>query len=472
MSLLARRYTSFSRAGLTGLVTAALLALSTACGGPMDESAPMDDSAPSLATASAAVETSGALTITTSISVVDTSLERGQTLSASVTYKNNGTTAVTAKNIVLTSRAPGGTHAGGPFYDLTPRITNRTLQPGESVTLTATRVIASADPLGTWEAYPTWEDASSVWRDGSGLAFTVGTGGGTGTSGPWLSGASGTGVASGAFGTWRGTPVTLAATWADNNSASVSLGQLSSGGEFATWQQSLDIAVGAISDTESWGSAATGAYDARWRQSLTALKTKWGTRPGTVYIRFAHEMNGDWYPWKVNSSNATAFIAAWKRYRALQKELFPAAKLVFSVNRESVNSGIDWRKTFPGAAYVDVMSVDYYNQYPYVATVADWNNAIQQTDGYGAPKGLAKHLEFAKSVGLPLAISEWSGNADNGDSPVFIEQMFNFFKTNGGTGAGKVLYESLFNVDRDNGRWILNPNTRMPNSAAKYQQLF
>ncbi|ATB39330.1 hypothetical protein CYFUS_004774 [Cystobacter fuscus] len=196
------------------------------------------------------------------------------------------------------------------------------------------------------------------------------------------------------------------------------------------------------------------------------------SRTGTVYIRFAHEMNGNWYPWKVTSSDATSFITAWKRYRALQKEIFPAAKLVFNVNRESVSSGIDWRKTFPGAAYVDVMGVDYYNQYPYVATVTDWNNAIQQTDGYGAPKGLARHLEFARSVGLPLSISEWSGNADNGDSPLFIEQMHNFFKVNGGTGAGKVLYEVLFNVDRDNRRWILNPNTRMPNSAARYVQLF
>jgi hypothetical protein len=455
---------SFSRTRLTGLVTAALLALSTACGGPVDE--------PSLQTVTAAVETSGALTITQSVSVANTSLERGQTLSASVTYKNNGTSAVATKNIVLTSRAPGGTHAGGPFYDLTPRITGRTLQPGESVTLTATRAIAAADPLGTWEVYPTWEDTSSVWRDGSGLAFTVGTGGGGGTPGAWLSGASGVGVATGAFGTWRGTSVPLAATWADNNSASVSLGQLDPGAEFGSWQGSIDIAVGAISSSESWASAATGAYDSRWRQSLTALKSKWGSRPGTVYIRFAHEMNGNWYDWKVTSGNATSFIAAWKRYRALQKEIFPAAKLVFSVNRESVSSGIDWRQTFPGAAYVDVMGVDYYNQYPYVATVAEWNSAIQQTDGYGAPKGLARHLDFARSVGLPLAISEWSGNADNGDSPVFIEQMYNFFKANGGTGGGKVLYEALFNVDRDNRRWILNPNTRMPNSAAKYQQLF
>ena len=112
------------------------------------------------------------------------------------------------------------------------------------------------------------------------------------------------------------------------------------------------------------------------------------------------------------------------------------------------------------------------NQYPYVADLATWNSSILQYDGYGAPKGLQRHLEFARSVGLPLSISEWSGNADNGDSVVFIEQMHNFFKVNGGTGSGKLLYEILFNVDRDNRRWMLYPYTRMPNSAARYQQLF
>ncbi|NMO14776.1 hypothetical protein HPC49_26030 [Pyxidicoccus fallax] len=465
----------FSRGHLTRLIAAAMLAFTAACGAPLDSDAQTQgNSVVAMDSASSALEVSGALTITQAVTATDTSLERGQTLSATVTYKNNGTTAVATKNIVLTARAPGGTHAGGPFHDLTPRIIGRTLQPGESVTLTATRVIASTDPLGTWELYPTWEDTASVWRDGTGIAFTVGTGGGSdpGTSGPWLSGAAGVGVASGSFATWRGSAVKIAATWSDNNDAQVGLWQLDPGGEYGSWQTNLDIAVGAIGPGETWGAAAAGAYDNRWRQSLTNLKNKWGSRPGTVYIRFAHEMNGNWYPWKVTAADASNFIAAWKRYRSLQKQIFPASKLVFNVNRESVGSGIDWRKTFPGAAYVDVMGVDYYNQYPYVSDVAGWNAAIQQTDGYGAPKGLAKHLEFARGVGLPLSISEWSGNADNGDSVVFIEQMHNFFKVNGGTGAGKVLYECLFNVDRDNRRWILNPNTRMPNSAARYQQLF
>jgi F5/8 type C domain-containing protein/glycosyl hydrolase family 26 len=317
----------------------------------------------------------------------------------------------------------------------------------------------SATARGTAYSYSLWEMA--VLGSEAGIP-----------SGTWLSGASGTGVANGDYGTWRGTPVAIAATWADTEAASVGLWQLDPGAEYGAWSRSIDIAVGAFDAGGSWAYAASGTYDARWRQSLTNLKARWGTRSGTVYIRFAHEMNGDWYPWSVNSGNYTQFISGWKRYRALQKEIFPAAKLVFSVNRNSVNTGMDWRSAFPGSAYVDVLGVDYYNQSPYAGTTAEFDSSILMTDGYGAPIGLKRHQEFAASVGLPFAVSEWSGNADLGDSPAYIQGMFDFFRTNGGTGAGNLLYEIQFNVDQDNARWMLYPTTRMPLSAAKYQQLF
>jgi hypothetical protein len=97
---------------------------------------------------------------------------------------------------------------------------------------------------------------------------------------------------------------------------------------------------------------------------------------------------------------------------------------------------------------------------------------LDDTDGTGAPKGLQAHLDFARSVGLPLAIPEWSGNADNGDSPAFIAGMHQFLASNAGTGAGQLLYEINFSVDTDGGRWLLFGDTRMPESAAEYRALF
>jgi hypothetical protein len=291
-------------------------------------------------------------------------------------------------------------------------------------------------------------------------------------SGTWLSGAAGTGVASGEFADWRGTPVQIAGTWADNNEGQVELWQLHQGGEFGSWDKAIDIAIGAIDDGETWEQAAQGAYDARWRESLTNLRDAWATRPGTVYIRFAHEMNGNWYPWSVDAGNHRDFITAWQRFRALQQDIFPASQLVFCVNRESVGNGIDWRKTFPGAEYVDVLGVDYYNHYPYVASQGDWDSSINETDGDGAPKGMKAHLDFARSVGLPLSVPEWSGKASQGDSPAFIKAMNQFFRTHAGGGAGQLLYEVQFNVDMHDNDYRLYGGTRMPASAEAYRSAF
>jgi len=290
----------------------------------------------------------------------------------------------------------------------------------------------------------------------------------------WESGASGKQAEDGSYAAWRGRRLDIIGTWADNPQASISMWMLQPGaGLSATaWHGDIDLAVGAIGTGESWASAASGAYDARWATSLTNLRTAWGSRPGTVYLRFAHEMNGNWYPWSVNPSNVSHFLASWSRYRALQKKIMPNAKLVFSVNRESSGMGMDWRRAFPGRDQVDLMSVDYYNQYPFVRTAQEWTQSITQTDGYGAPKGLRAHLAFAKSVGLPLAISEWSNNADQGDSAAFMEGLHSFFVTNSGTGPGKLLYEVQFNVDQDATRWALFPATRAPQAAAAYRRLW
>jgi hypothetical protein len=292
-------------------------------------------------------------------------------------------------------------------------------------------------------------------------------------TGTWLSGASGPGVVDGSFAEWRGRPVDIAATWADTVDTMTELYQLQPGGEFGDWQGPLDLAVGAIGWDESWAQAAEGAYDDRWRATLEEARTVWAGRTGTLYIRFAHESNGNWYPWAVDASEKDDFVAAWIRFRALQQEVFPESQLVFNLNRESVDSGFDWRESFPGAEYVDVLSVDYYNQYPYVDTPVEWERSLSLTDEWGAPKGLEGYRQFAEEQGLPLAVSEWSGMADQGDSPLFIQEMHDFFAEHGGTGPGDLLYEILFDIDAeeyDGNFTLFGGDTRMPESAAAYRE--
>src|SRR5450755_1348727 len=79
----------------------------------------------------------------------------------------------------------------------------------------------------------------------------------------WLSGASGDRAADGRFGLWRHTPVDIGGTWDNGDDAQVLLSSICPGGDWQRWTKPLDIAIGAIDQTqgESWAAAARGAYD-------------------------------------------------------------------------------------------------------------------------------------------------------------------------------------------------------------------
>lgn len=95
-----------------------------------------------------------------------------------------------------------------------------------------------------------------------------------------------------------------------------------------------------------------------------------------VVFRFAHEMNGDWYPYSGvfqggggdkdkdgNPDGPQRYVEAWRHAH----DLFSAAGAgnlvwVFCPNAESF-PGADWNRPFqyyPGAGYVDLISVDSY----------------------------------------------------------------------------------------------------------------
>ena len=62
---------------------------------------------------------------------------------------------------------------------------------------------------------------------------------------------------------------------------------------------------------------------------------------GTVYLRYAHEMNGYWYPW---SADPRAYVSAWRR----MVRIFAAAgarnvRFVWSSNPNLYESERDWR---------------------------------------------------------------------------------------------------------------------------------
>lgn len=97
----------------------------------------------------------------------------GATLAASVTYANRSAAPITVREIRIAARAPGATHGGGPYTDLTPTMSNVTIAAGGYATLEASRSFTAADKVGEWEAYATHQDAAGAWHDAPSEYFAV-----------------------------------------------------------------------------------------------------------------------------------------------------------------------------------------------------------------------------------------------------------------------------------------------------------
>ena len=241
----------------------------------------------------------------------------------------------------------------------------------------------------------------------------------------------------------------------------------------------MDWACGAIwsADGDTWAGAASGAMDAKWTNVLTNIKNRWTAKSrGTCYIRFAHEMNGNWFDWSVGSGDIGNFKAAWIRFRNLQQSIFPAARLVFGTNGNTSGQSYDWRTLWPGDQYVDVYATDWYAGH-YKISVVNGNNPY---DGFGGPQGLYAHRQFADDHGKPFGISEWGVDHlyGTGDDPNYIQYVHDFGAAYGGTGAGNLLYEAYFNLSQgySNDFQLFYPgqgdSSTNPDAALRYRQIF
>jgi beta-mannanase len=94
------------------------------------------------------------------------------------------------------------------------------------------------------------------------------------------------------------------------------------------------------------------AYIRGFARSLASYR-----RP--VFLRFAHEMNGDWYQW---SGQPKEYVAAWRHVYALfNAEGATNVKWVWSpnVNWDDLHPFASY---YPGDAYVDWLALDGYNR--------------------------------------------------------------------------------------------------------------
>ncbi len=183
-------------------------------------------------------------------------------------------------------------------------------------------------------------------------------------------------------------------------------------------------------DTKALFAGQYDAYLASFAQALKAFG-------GPVFLRFAHEMNGDWYPWSGKKLGAERYITVWRYTKDfLDKQGATNVRWIFAVNWEDVPSkGNHFTLYYPGRAYVDFVGVDGYN----------WGNLKSGMSWMSFREIFTERCAQAQRLfGKPVLITEYGSTSHGGDKANWIhDAMTEMKRMTGLTGF------ILFNVDKE-----------------------
>ena len=121
----------------------------------------------------------------------------------------------------------------------------------------------------------------------------------------------------------------------------------------------------------SWNGVAYAAINNGSQDSVIRARALGLRRFGKpVFLRWAWEMNGNWFAWDGvhNGSRPANYVRAWRRVVTIFRSVGATnVAFVWSPNFESqpglsnLRSWNNWRRYYPGNAYVDWVGIDGYN---------------------------------------------------------------------------------------------------------------
>ena len=141
---------------------------------------------------------------------------------------------------------------------------------------------------------------------------------------------------------------------------------------------------------------------------------------GEIWVRWGHEMNGNWYPWSTgnNGSDAQIWVKAYQHiHDRFRRAGASNVRWIWCFNAESVPA-VNWNdptKTYPGDDYVDAVAIDGYN---FGTTTA---HSRWQSFGeiFAGPVALANR----KWPDKPLWIGETGCSTNGGDKVAWLREM-------------------------------------------------
>lgn len=164
---------------------------------------------------------------------------------------------------------------------------------------------------------------------------------------------------------------------------------------------------------------ATGAYDDyidQWARAAAAYG-------GPMKIRFAHEMNGGWYPWSAaaNGNTAADYRAAFRHVH--DRFVAAGATAVVWVWSPNIVQGMPapLDTVWPGAGYVDEIAVDGYNGGTDEPSMGGWRSPRQV---FGPT--LAEVARLAPFT--PVSIAETGCAEGGGNKAQWITELFDYLR--------------------------------------------
>ena len=192
-----------------------------------------------------------------------------------------------------------------------------------------------------------------------------------------------------------------------------------------TWEP-WQPGAGAYQSTYSLDNIINGRFDSyidSWARAAAAFGSP-------MKLRFAHEMNGSWYPWgaTVNGNSPAKYVAAYRHVH----DRFAAAgasnvRWVWSMN---IVDGMPTplNQLYPGDAYVDSVGVDGYNGGTDNPGMGGWHTPSQVFSNT-----LVQVAQIAGSK--PVYLAETGSAVGGGDKAGWVRDLFTYLKSTPVTGV-------------------------------------
>ncbi len=149
---------------------------------------------------------------------------------------------------------------------------------------------------------------------------------------------------------------------------------------------------------------ARGRYDSYARQAAKRAAA-W---EGPILLRFAHEMNGDWFPWGTSDNTPRIYKTAWRHLVQIFRSA--GAENVEWVWTPNVDGGDQYpfRGFFPGNRWVDWVGLDGFNW----ARRGEWQSF---TELFGS-----SYETLAGITSRPMLIAETGSSQSGGDKAAWV----------------------------------------------------